>query len=78
MKKAMKVAIYIQSSCIKNIVSVCTVDRVIFVVKIIRFLNFRVKNISPPDGSAINVARIHIFYFRVFNLSPPKQLAENF
>ena len=30
-----------------------TVDREIFVVKIIRILNFRVKNISPPDGSAM-------------------------
>ena len=30
-----------------------TVDWEIFVVKIIRVLNFRVKNISPPDGSAM-------------------------
>ena len=30
-----------------------TVDREIFTVKIIRVLNFRFKNISPPDGSAM-------------------------
>ena len=29
----------------------CTVDREVFAVKIIRVLNFCVKNISPPDGS---------------------------
>ena len=30
-----------------------TVDQEIFAVKIIRVLNFRVKNISPPNGSAM-------------------------
>ena len=30
-----------------------TVDREIFAVKIIRVLNFRVKNILPPDSSAM-------------------------
>ena len=42
------------------------VDREIFAVKIIGVLNFRVKNISLPDGFH-NVAHIRVFYFRAFN-----------
>ena len=34
-------------------ISMYTVDREIFVVKVIHILNFCVKNISPPDGSAM-------------------------
>ena len=37
----------------RDVCHTCIVDREIFVIKIIRILNFCVKNISPPDGSSM-------------------------
>ena len=40
----------------------CTVDHEIFEVKIVRVLNFHVKNISPPDASAMWRAYLHFIF----------------